>query len=74
MNQLPGVPIEGAKPDMVERKLAAPLERRRLRAYILMLLLDAVVIHGAFMLASRVYHGRWWEPEIMLAAQALLPL
>lgn len=74
MNTLPGVQLEGAKPDMVERKMAAPLERRRLRAYILMLVLDAGLIHGAFMLASRLYHGRWWEPEIMLAAQALLPL
>ncbi|MEM8773317.1 MAG: hypothetical protein AAGD92_16880 [Pseudomonadota bacterium] len=46
MNTLPGVQLEGAKPDMVERKMAAPLERRRLRAYILMLVLDAGLIHG----------------------------
>ncbi|MEM7689812.1 MAG: sugar transferase [Pseudomonadota bacterium] len=74
MNTISGDLTEGAKPDQVERKLAAPLERRRLRAYIALLVLDGVLIHAAFMLASRLYHGRWWEPEILLAAQALLPI
>ncbi|MDY7096991.1 MAG: sugar transferase [Pseudomonadota bacterium] len=74
MNKPSGIMLATAQPDKVERKVVASLERRRLRAYILMLLADAALLHGSFMFSSRVYLGRWWEPEIMLAAQALLPL
>ncbi|MEO0642780.1 MAG: sugar transferase [Pseudomonadota bacterium] len=74
MNKLSGVLFESAPPDLVERKVAISLERRRLRAYALLLVVDAALLHGAFMLASRLYLGEWWQQGHMLAAQALLPL
>lgn len=74
MNKHSGTLLQAAQPDKVERKIVAPLERRRIRAYILLMLIDAAAVHGAFMLASRLYLERWWDAEIMLAGQALLPL
>ncbi|MDJ0978314.1 MAG: sugar transferase [Erythrobacter sp.] len=74
MNKLGAIALEAAQPDQVERKIVASLERRRLRAYILLLIIDAAALHGAFMLASRLYLGSWGEQEIILAAQALLPV
>ncbi|MEM6827480.1 MAG: sugar transferase [Pseudomonadota bacterium] len=74
MNKPGALPLEITQTDSVQRKIAAPLERRRLRAYALLLLIDAIVMHGAFMLASWTYHSRWWDAETMLAGQALLPL
>ena len=74
MNKLGGTLLEAVQPDKVERKIVASLERRRLRAYILMILADALLLHGAFVLASVLYIGPWWHADTMLAAQALLPL
>ena len=74
MNKLSGILLEAAQPDKVERKVVASLERRRLQAYILLLIIDAAILHGAFMLSSRLYIGLWWHGDTMLAAQALLPL
>lgn len=74
MNKLSGVLLDAAQPDKVESKIVASLERRRLRAYIWLLLVDAALLHAAFMLASRIYLGEWWHDGTMLAGQALLPL
>ncbi|MEM1196322.1 MAG: sugar transferase [Pseudomonadota bacterium] len=74
MNKLSGTLFEAAPPDLVERKIVASLERRRLRAYAMMLLVDAALLHASFMLASRLYLETWWQQGHMLAAQALLPL
>jgi len=74
MNKLTGTLLGAAGPDKVEGKLVASLERRRLRAYIMLLLIDGALVHGAFMLASRLYLGSWWAPEIMLAGQGMLPI
>ncbi|MEL6737864.1 MAG: sugar transferase, partial [Pseudomonadota bacterium] len=74
MNKLSGVLLEAAHPDGVERKIAASLERRRLRFYIILLILDAGMLHGAFMLASKIYLDMWWHHGTMLAGQALLPI
>lgn len=73
MNKLTGMRLEGAQPDKVEGKLVTSLERRRLRAYLLVLLVDAALLHGAFALASLIYLGSWWRTDMMLAAQMLLP-
>jgi exopolysaccharide biosynthesis polyprenyl glycosylphosphotransferase len=39
-----------------------------------MMVVDAVVLHLAFALASLVYEGTWWGPRNILAAQTMLPL
>jgi polysaccharide biosynthesis protein PslA len=58
----------------VENRNAPSLERRRLRAYLLMLLADGVVFQLCFALAGLLWDGRWWETRAMLAAQAMLPV
>jgi len=74
MNKLTGITLDAAQPDRVERKIAPSLERRRLRAYALLLAIDALVMHFAFGLASQIYEGVAFAPRAMLAAQLLLPV
>lgn len=74
MNKLTGVLLEAAQPDKVERKIAPSLERRRLRAYVSMLLIDLILMHLAFAFAAWAYEGIWWESRTMLAAQTMLPV
>ncbi|MEL7189024.1 MAG: sugar transferase [Pseudomonadota bacterium] len=50
------------------------LERRRLRAYAAMVMLDVVLIHVSFGTAALFYEGHWWDLRTMVAAKALLPL
>jgi exopolysaccharide biosynthesis polyprenyl glycosylphosphotransferase len=58
----------------VENRIAPSLERRRLRAYVAMLLADGALFQLSFALAGLLWEGRWWEPRAMLAAQAMLPV
>lgn len=58
----------------VENRIAPSLERRRLRAYVLMLLADGIIFQLCFALAGLLWDGRWWQPRTMLAAQAMLPV
>ena len=58
----------------VENRIAPSLERRRLRAYVLMLLADGLLFQLSFALAGLLWEGRLWHPRAMLAAQALLPV
>jgi len=74
MNKVSAVLLDSFQPDRVEGKIVASLERRRLRAYLMMLLADAALMHAAFMLASTLYLGSWWKPDMMLAAQAMMPV
>ncbi len=74
MNKPGGILLDSFQPSRVERKSVASLERRRLRAYIVMLLVDATLMYLSFMCATKLYLGMWWKAEIMLVAQALLPL
>ncbi|MEM6475014.1 MAG: exopolysaccharide biosynthesis polyprenyl glycosylphosphotransferase [Pseudomonadota bacterium] len=74
MNTHSGQLLTAVQPDSVESKIAPSLERRRLRAYALILLFDAVIVHLAFAFASLAYENYWWEPDTMLAAQTMLPL
>lgn len=74
MNRVTPKLLEAAPHDAIETKMAPSLERRRLRAYMLLLLLDGVLFNLCFALASMVWEGRWWEPRTMLAAQAMLPV
>lgn len=74
MNKITGTLLETARPDRVEQKIAPSLERRRLRAYIVLLVMDAALMHLSFALAGLVYEGQWWHERNMLAAQTMLPV
>ncbi|WP_299196097.1 exopolysaccharide biosynthesis polyprenyl glycosylphosphotransferase [uncultured Erythrobacter sp.] len=74
MNKQTGQLLEGAQADNVDHKVAPSLERRRLRAYAALLLVDALVLHLAFALAGLLYEGLWWYPRNMLAIQTMLPV
>ncbi|MEP0189534.1 MAG: sugar transferase [Erythrobacter sp.] len=74
MNTQTGILLEAAVPDKVQSKVAPSLERRRLRAYAMMLLVDAIILHFAFVIATFGYEGRWMDKEAILSAQAFLPV
>jgi lipopolysaccharide/colanic/teichoic acid biosynthesis glycosyltransferase len=74
MNRVTPKLLESVRHQAVESKVAPSLERRRLRAYALMLLTDGALFNLGFALAALVWEGRWWEPRTMLAAQAMLPV
>ena len=74
MNTHTGPLLSAIQPDIVESKIALSRECRRLRAYVLILLIDAVLLQLGFALASFVYEGVWWEKRIMRAVQTMLPL
>ena len=74
MNELMG--DISARARVVEPALpAAPSrERRRLRAYLALVLGDAAILHAAFILAGLAYEGVWLEWRALMQAQLLLPL
>ena len=74
MNRVTPKLLESVRHQAVESKVAPSLERRRLRAYALMLLADGALFNLGFALAALLWEGRWWEPRTMLAAQAMLPV
>jgi polysaccharide biosynthesis protein PslA len=74
MNRVTPKLLESVRHEAVESKIAPSLERRRLRAYVLMLLMDGALFNVSFALAALLWEGRWWEPRTMLAAQAMLPV
>lgn len=73
MNRVTPRLLESVRHENVEKKLVPSLERRRLRAYALILLADGILFNFGFALGSLVWEGRWAEPRAMLAAQAMLP-
>lgn len=74
MNRATPKLLQSVRHQSVESKVAPSLERRRLRAYALMLLSDGALFNLGFALAALLWEGRWWEPRTMLAAQAMLPV
>jgi len=57
----------------VEIRVAPSLERRRLRAYIAMLLADGALFHFSFALAALIWEGVWAQSRAMMTAQVMLP-
>jgi lipopolysaccharide/colanic/teichoic acid biosynthesis glycosyltransferase len=74
MNQAPAKLPGSLRLAADESRIAPSLERRRLRTYILMLVLDGILLNFAFSFAGYAWEGQWWEPRSMLAAQAILPV
>ncbi|WP_232367366.1 sugar transferase [Altererythrobacter lutimaris] len=67
------LPPETAK-SHAEIRSAPSLERRRLRAYIAMLVTDLGLILLGYAIAGFAYNGVWWEARAMMQAQLLLPI
>lgn len=74
MNRVTPKLLESVRQQSVDSKVAPSLERRRLRAYVTMLLADGAMFNLCFALAALLWEGRWWEPRTMLAAQSMLPV
>lgn len=76
MNRLTATGLDTRVADKINDQLtpAPSLERRRLRAYTIMLLGDAVLFHFGFGCAALVWMGRWDDPAALLAGQAMLPI
>jgi lipopolysaccharide/colanic/teichoic acid biosynthesis glycosyltransferase len=74
MNRVTPKLLETVRHHPVETQVAPSLERRRLRAYLAMLVGDGVLLNLSFALAALIWEGVWWEPRAMLAAQAMLPV
>ncbi|MEM1053462.1 MAG: exopolysaccharide biosynthesis polyprenyl glycosylphosphotransferase [Pseudomonadota bacterium] len=74
MNEQTSVLLNAAQSEKLARPIAPSLERRRLRAFVVMMLVDAALLHLAFALAGLIYEGDWWGPRNMLAVQTLLPV
>lgn len=74
MNRVTPKLIEAVRHEPVDSKIVPSLERRRLRAYALMLLVDGAIFNICFALAALLWVGQWWETRTMLAAQAMLPV
>jgi exopolysaccharide biosynthesis polyprenyl glycosylphosphotransferase len=74
MNEQTSVLLDAAQSEKLARPIAPSLERRRLRTFVVMMIVDAVLLHLAFALAGLLYEGTWWGPRNMLAVQTLLPV
>ncbi|MEP3422410.1 MAG: sugar transferase [Erythrobacter sp.] len=74
MNKQTGPLSEVVQSDQAKDIIAPSLERRRLRAYAILLLLDALLLNLAFAAAGLLYEGLWWHPRNMLAVQTILPI
>jgi hypothetical protein len=74
MNRVTPKLLESVRHQAVESRVAPSLERRRLRAYMMMLLADGALFNLSFAFAALLWEGQWWQPRAMLAAQAMLPV
>ena len=74
MNRVTPKLLEAVRHQSVENKVVRSLERRRLRAYALMLLADGATFNFSFALAALLWEGRWATQQSMLAAQVMLPV
>ncbi len=74
MNKVTGVPLKAARPEQIDHPIAPSLERRRLRTYALLLLLDAALLHIAFVSAGAIYEGVWLYQRNLVAVQTMLPV
>ncbi len=74
MNKVTGVLLDEVAAKQTPHTFTPSLERRRLRAYAALMLVDAIVLHLAFALAGLLYEGVWWYSRNMLAVQTMLPV
>lgn len=74
MNRATPKLLEAVRHQSVEGRLVPSLERRRLRAYLFMVLIDATLFNISFALAALIWEGQWAETRAMIAVQAMLPV
>lgn len=74
MNRATPKLLEAVRHQSVEGRIVPSLERRRLRAYLFMVLIDAALFNISFALAGLVWEGQWAEARAMIAVQAMLPV
>lgn len=74
MNKLPANLIKATESVAPDLRSAPSRERRRLRSYGLMLVVDGILFQLSFALGSQIYEGRWSSSPGMLAAQTMLPV
>ena len=74
MNEQTSVLLDAAQSEKLARPIAPSLEKRRLRAFAVMMLIDAALLHLSFASASLIYEGTWWAPRNMLVVQTMLPV
>ena len=74
MNRATPKLLDAIRHQSVERRVAPSLERRRLRAYVTMLLVDGAVFHFCFALAALIWEGVWAQNRAMITAQVMLPV
>lgn len=74
MNRLTSQLVDAVKHQSVDSRMARSLERRRLRAYIMLLLFDGVLFNVSFILAANIWDTHWTHYRAMIAAQAMLPV
>ncbi len=68
----------GGEPPGAKRQLKLPLapslEKRRLQAYLLLMLVDGLTIVGASLLVSLLYFGHAYDPQTIQQIELYLPL
>lgn len=74
MNRATPKLLDAIRHQSVESRLVPSLERRRLRAYAIMLLADGAIFQFSFALAALIREGVWAEHRAMITAQVMLPL
>lgn len=74
MNKLANNLLQAARGDPLSPIVAPSLERRRLRLYILLMLVDAALFQGSFAVAAQLYEGRWNDASSMLVSQTIMPV
>lgn len=74
MNRVTPKLLDAVRHQSVESRIAPSLERRRLRAYMMMLLADGAVFLLSFVLAAMLWEGEWGVTRAMLAAQVIIPV
>lgn len=74
MNKLANNLLNTARGDPLSPSVAPSLERRRLRLYILLMLVDAALFQGSFAVAAQLYEGRWNDASSMLVSQTIMPV
>lgn len=74
MNRVTPKLLQSVEQEPTESTVVPSLERRRLRAYVLLIVADGVLFNFSFALAAWLWEGTWAEPRSMIAAQAMLPV
>lgn len=74
MNRATPKLLEAIRHQSVESRIVPSLERRRLRAYVTMLLADGALFHFSFALAALIWEGVWAQNRAMITAQVMLPV